>query len=62
MKMYNVKCSLSGSCEDVHAIFDWRVVCDNERQAVEMATDTWKDGVFTGFKVLEVTERKEENE
>ena len=62
MKMYNVKCSLSGSTDDIHAIFDWSVVCENTRQAVEMATEAWKDGVFTGFKVLEVRERGVSND
>ena len=62
MKLYNVKCSLSGSCDDVHAIFNWSVHCDTPQEASDLATEAWKDGVFTGFKVLEVNEIEGENQ
>ena len=62
MKLYDVKCSMSGSCDDVHAIFNWSTQAPNEDTASEQAVDAWKDGVFTGFKVLEVNEIEGENQ
>jgi hypothetical protein len=62
MKMYDVKCSLSGSCDDVHAIFNWSTQAPNASTASDQAVDAWKDGVFTGFKVLEVNEIEGENQ
>ena len=62
MKMYDVKCSLSGSCDDVHAIFNWSTQAPDPETASDQATLAWKDGVFTGFKVLEVIEITGENQ
>jgi len=62
MKMYDVKCSLSGSCDDVHAIFNWSTHAPDPETASDQAVDAWKDGVFTGFKVLEVNEIEGENQ
>jgi len=42
MKLYNVKCSLSGSCDDVHAIFDWSVHCATPQEASDLATEAWR--------------------
>ena len=60
MKLYDVKCSLSGSTDDPHAIFNWSTQGLSANAASQQAVDAWKDGVFTGFKVLEVTEMQEE--
>ena len=62
MKLYDVKCSMSGSCDDVHAIFNWSTQAPDPSKAGEQAVDAWKDGIFVGFEVLEVTEIKGENQ
>ena len=62
MKLYDVKCSMSGSCDDVHAIFNWSTQAPDSSTASQQAVDAWKDGVFTGFKVLEVNEIEGENQ
>tara|TARA_B100000700_G_C14319366_1_gene522906 strand:+ start:255 stop:449 length:195 start_codon:yes stop_codon:yes gene_type:complete len=62
MKLYDVKCSLSGSCDDVHAIFNWSTQAPNASTASQQAVDAWKDEIFTNFKVLEVAEKEETHE
>ena len=62
MKLYAVKCSMSGSCDDVHAIFNGSTQAPDPAIAGQLAFDAWKDGIFVGFEVLEVTEIKGENQ
>jgi len=60
MNNYWLKCSMNGLTDDPHALLDWQVYCDTPEQARELTINCWKDEVFTGFKVLEVTEMEEE--
>jgi hypothetical protein len=53
---------MSGSCDDVHAIFNWSTQAPDSSTAGQQAVEAWKDGVFTGFKVLEVNEIEGENQ